>query len=76
MKSFDQFLSEATADEEDYEEKEAESKAKSAGKSATRKIISRSFKNAMTALRNGDIQRHRYWMQRAYKRLTGNQENV
>lgn len=72
MKPFDQFIYESNDEEhEDTVEKE---KLDSHAKRSTQKIVSRSFKNAMTALQNGDIQRHRYWMQKAYHKLTGTGE--
>jgi len=75
MKSFDHFLLEVVSDEE-YEARAEKEKLDEKGTRPTRKgIVSRSFKNAMSALNRGDIERHRYWMRKAYHKLTGKQEN-
>jgi hypothetical protein len=72
MKPFDQFIFESNSEEqEDSAEKE---KLDAHAKRSSHKIVSRSFKNAMIALQNGDIPRHRYWMQKAYHKLTGTGE--
>jgi hypothetical protein len=73
MKSFDQFIVEAELDDE-QEDTEQESKIKSKGKPRDHFAVTRSFKNAMSALKNGDVQKHRMWMQKAYHKLTGDQE--
>jgi hypothetical protein len=73
MKPFDQFIYESTS-EEDREDSAEKEKFDAPSKRATHKIVSRSFRNAMKALQNGDIQRHRYWMQKAYHKLTGTGE--
>lgn len=76
MKSFDQFLIEMESDEQ-YEVHKEKERLDEKGQHRNRKgVVSRSFKNAMSALNKGDIERHRYWMRKAYHKLTGKQENV
>lgn len=73
MKTFTEFLSEATSDEA-YEEQRIKARLDQKGRKFRRKGATTSFKRAMTALQSGDTQRHRYWIAKAYKALTGQHE--
>jgi hypothetical protein len=73
MKTFDQFIVEAELDDI-AADKEQEQEIKAKGKPKDHYMVTRAFKNAMSALSRGDVERHRLWMRRAYNRLTGKQE--
>jgi hypothetical protein len=72
MKTFDQFVLEAT--DETREEQHTKSRLDSRGRKFRRKGASTSFNRAMKALQTGDTERHRYWLTKAYKSLTGQTE--
>ena len=73
MKTFSAFLSEASSDETN-EEQQIKSRLDSKDRKFRRKGATTAFKRAMTALQSGDTQRHRYWIAKAYKALTGQYE--
>ena len=72
MKSFKEFLSEATLDDE----REFRSKRSATKKKGGRAHIDKStatiaaLKHAHAAKLKGDDERHAYWLKRAYARLT------
>ena len=71
MKSFKEFISEAETQEKyEYEEKRSSENEKGRGKIEQSTAVISALKHAHSAKLRGDTQRHAYWLQRAYSRLT------
>lgn len=69
MKSFQEFLKES--DDEKQETEEIKQHLDREPNSKFKKGASHALKYSMQALARGDLSRHKYWLTRAYKAITG-----
>jgi len=72
MKSFDQFIAETADDQAEYEK--IKSRLDRSG-TKVRSSSSRAMDLSLKALKAGDIEKHKFWLARAFKKLTGQAED-